>query len=429
MRVLHVSYSDGGGGAARAAFRIHQALVSIEGETNIESRMLVWKRLEADERVDAIPSNRVDAALGQAIRKITKVEKKLYSSENSIIHSTAHVPTPALGKITSSKPDAVFLHWLGNGVLSIKQIGALSRTGIPIYWVLHDTWAFCGAEHYPNGEDDTRFVFGYHPGNRPEWESGLDVNRSTWRRKRRHWTGRMSVIAPSRWMGDLAGASALMNDWPITVIPYPLDVNWWQALGHEEARKQLSIGPNQRVILFGAMGGESDPRKGGDLLKAAIQWLSQHMVSDIPSDVLVLTFGGRESVTQIGDVTVRALGRLDDEGLRRAYSAADVMVVPSRIDNLPQTAVEPIVCGTPVVAFRVGGIPEIVTDWVSGRLVEPFSTVGLAESIRWVIENDERRRRLASAARSSARRWRRDEVGTAYAKLLVGELDGNRVFG
>lgn len=421
MRVLHVSYSDGGGGASRAAFRIHRALASVENKTGIESHMLVWEAVENDPRVEAISSGRTYAVLGRVARKIARTEKKFLHTENRIIHSTARVPTPTLRRIINSQPDAVLLHWLGNGFLSIKQVGSLSRTGIPIYWVLHDTWAFCGAEHYPNGDADRRFVSGYWSDNRPEWESGLDINRLTWKRKRRYWVRQMGVIAPSRWVGELAGKSALMRDWPVTVIPNPLDVDWWRALGRPEARRQLGIRQDQRVVLFGAMGGESDPRKGGDLLREALERLSRSMDPGIVDDVMVLTFGGRESIVRVGGFAVRSLGRLNDDGLRRVYSAADVMVVPSRMDNLPQTAVEPIVCGTPVVGFRIGGIPEVVTDWNTGRLVEPFSTAELAEAIRWVISNDERRLRLSTAARASGDRWRADSVGFAYARLLAGK--------
>ena len=137
----------------------------------------------------------------------------------------------------------------------------------------------------------------------------------------------------------------------------------------------------------------------------------------------VLTFGGPPGVDRVAGVTVRSVGRLDDEGLRLYYSAADVMVVPSRQDNLPQTAVEPTTCGTPVVAFAIGGLPDIVQDKVNGRLVEPFDVEKLAEAIIWVLSDSERHARLSDAARRHASRWDQRRVGRQYADLL-GALSG-----
>ncbi len=122
---------------------------------------------------------------------------------------------------------------------------------------------------------------------------------------------------------------------------------------------------------------------------------------------------------------VRSVGRLNDEGLRLHYSAADVMVVPSRQDNLPQTAVEPITCGTPVVAFDIGGLPDIIEDRHTGRLVQPFVPEALAEGIAWCIENDERHKRLSNAARRSATKWNQQDVAARYADLL-GALTRDR---
>lgn len=429
MRILHISESDGNGGAARAAFRTHRALVSVESSTGFKSHMLVRKSVEHDSRIAAIRPSRSFAAVNRLRHPIENVERSLLHTENRIIHSTARLPTPALRQILSFEPDAVLLHWLGNRVLSIKQVGELSRLGVPVFWFLHDTWAFCGAEHYPHGDMDRRFAEGYQRTNRPGWESGLDVNRHTWNRKRRYWTQPMRIIALSEWIGHLASSSVLMGGWPIDVVPYPVDVEWWSALPREEARRELGIAQRRRVVLFGAAGGENDPRKGADLFRAALLRLSESVSAEVRQSLDVLTFGGNEGVDRIADFTVRSVGQLNDEGLRRFYSAADVMVVPSRVDNLPQTAVEPTVCGTPVVGFRIGGMADIVTDGITGRLVEPFSTEALSDAICWVVEDDERRSQLSSRARQSAEKWSPEIIGMRLAALISGARSQTGVFG
>ena len=228
----------------------------------------------------------------------------------------------------------------------------------------------------------------------------------------------MQLIAPSSWMANQASKSAAVRTWPITVIPNPLDVGWWGARTRDQAREHLGL-EGRCVLLFGALGGDKDRRKGADLLYGALNRLSLHQGLNRNGSVLtVITFGGKPGVRKIGPHIVNSVGHLDDEGLRLYYSAADVMVVPSRMDNLPQTAVESIACGTPVVAFRTGGLPDIVVDGVTGKLAEPFSLDSLAGAIEWVLESTERHRMLSQSARASAVRWEPTRIAERYVSLF-----------
>ena len=291
-------------------------------------------------------------------------------------------------------------------------------------WVLHDSWTFCGAEHYPYGEADRRFIDGYRRNNRLEGERGVDLNRRVWERKREHWVNPIQLIAPSRWMAEQALRSALSADWPVSVIPYPLDIAWWGKQSRCDARRKLGLAPGAPLLLYGALGGDRNLLKGADLLYDALKVLPTHHELRRSKPLEILTFGGKSlGVRRIGQHRVRSVGHLDDEGLRDYYSAADVMVVPSRMDNLPQTAVEAIVCGTPVVAFRTGGLPDIVDDGINGRLAEPFSPQSLAKAIGWVLESPERHRRLSEAARATASRWDPVRIAKRYVALFEEMLE------
>ena len=423
VRVLHLAATDGAGGADRAAFRVHRAVGQVSG---VDSEMLVSRSITDDPSVNKIENSKPASTLLPFARRLLKYEKRfLLRSPNAILHSTARVPTAAPRAIQRIDPDVVLLHWLGNEVLSIAQIGRLAAKRRSVAWLLHDTWAFSGAEHYPHGEADRRFIDGYRKGNRLDGERGPDLNLSVWERKRRHWIHPLQIIVPSRWMADQVRRSALMHDWPVQVIPYPLDTAWWGGLSREEARERLGIPAERRIVLFGAVGGERDPRKGADLLHDAIPHVAARYAASHSRPLELLTFGGPEGEGRVADVPVRSVGRLDDEGLRLYYSAADVMVVPSRQEAFGQTASESITCGTPVVAFSVGGLPDIVEDRVTGRLVEPFSPEALAEGIGWCIEDDERHQRLSEAARNSARRWASGRIGRRYAEVLSGLRHGD----
>jgi glycosyltransferase involved in cell wall biosynthesis len=131
-------------------------------------------------------------------------------------------------------------------------------------------WAFCGAEHYT---EDLRWRDGYTVNNRPAYESGFDLNRWTFVRKQNHWKRHMHIVTPSKWLADCAKNSALMSDWPISVIPNTIDTDVWQPINKTFARKLLHLPLDVPLLLFGAMGGTLDPRKGFDLLQAALNQL------------------------------------------------------------------------------------------------------------------------------------------------------------
>ena len=229
----------------------------------------------------------------------------------------------------------------------------------------------------------------------------------------------MQLIAPSNWMAQQAARSLLARDWPIAVIPIPLDVRWWGAVARASARKSLGLSSESTIVLFGALGGDSNPGKGADLLYGALELLPvTKTVSGRSTPLEILTFGGKPGKRRIGHHVVRSVGRLDDEGLRLHYAAADVMVVPSRVETFGQTASEALACGTPVVAFRTSGLLDIVQDGVNGRLADPFSSASLARSISSVVASPERHLKLSDAARASSLKWEPARIAKRYGELF-----------
>jgi len=297
-------------------------------------------------------------------------------------------------------------------MLSIGDIGRLRR---PAVWTLHDMWAFCGAEHYT---DDQRWREGYDRRNRPAGERGPDLNRWVWARKRRRWTQPMQLVAPSRWLAECVQRSALMRDWPVTVIPYPIDIARWQPVERSAARALLGLPPDVPLVLFGAAGGTRDPRKGFDLLERAMP-----LVRETMHGVELVVYGqGQPRTAAQRPERIHYTGTLrDDLTLRLLYSAADVFVLPSRQDNLPNTGIEAMACGTPVVAFRTGGLGDIVDHQRTGYLAEAFDPADLACGIRWVMADAARHRALREAARAAAvSRFAAPVIARQYLDLYAG---------
>ena len=401
MKVLQLNHSDINGGAARAAYRIHHALRA----SGVDSRMWVNKTAAGDWTVEG-PRSKSGRALAMLRPHLAAPLVNTLKTSNPILHSPGVVPSRWVKLINASDADVVHLHWVQGEMLSIADIGRIEK---PIVWTLHDMWAFCGAEHYT---EEFRWREGYRSNNRPPYESGFDLNRWAWERKRKHWQRPMHIVTPSRWLGDCVRDSALMRDWPVSVVPNCLDTERWAPLDQDLARELLGLPTNVPLLVFGAMGGTSDPRKGFDLLVGALAGLRREKI-----DLNLVIFGALapRNPPNFGFRT-HFLGHVyDDLSMIATYSAADAIVIPSRQDNLPNTGVEAQACGLPVVAFKAGGLPDIVEHKQTGYLAQAHESQDLAAGISWALEPN-RKSEVGKAARAVA--LKKNDSGKVAAQYL-----------
>lgn len=393
MKTLLISHSDVSGGAARAAYRLHCAL----NNASHTSRILVQKKISDDLSVLS-----PESYLGKfkSLAQIFWGEQfvRLQRTGNPVQH-TASCGFPFETHFLAQQikqTDVVHLHWFRE-TPTISTIGRISK---PIVWTLHDMWAFCGAEHYTSEHDTARWRNGYTKNNRPQSEKGFDINRLTWQRKNKNWQQPLHIITPSNWLAQCVSESALMQRWPVHVIPNVLDTNVFKPLDKKFARKALNLPQDVPLVLFGAIKGSKDPRKGFDLLQQGLANIGETF-----SDTIQGLIFGQSKPTDAPDLglPVQWMGHVHDEWtLALLYNAADVMVVPSRQENLPQTGTEAQACGCPVVAFNTTGLPDVVVHKKTGYLARPFETKDLAHGISWILEDQERRAALSDAARKRA---------------------------
>lgn len=409
MKILMLSSSDSGGGAARAAYRLHQAFIN----HSIESRMRVGIKT-TDLHTISGPLGKFGKAM--AIFKVEVAEQimKLQHSTNINFHSPAFIPSGLVGEINKSDVDIVQLNWICNEFLSIEDVGRIKK---PIVWRFSDMWPFCGAEHIASDDPTVRWRFGYTKKNRPPDHKGLDIDRWVWNRKKRSWKRAIHIVAPSNWMAECVRSSALMKEWTVSVIPTTIDLNQFRPWDKRFSREVLGLPEKRKLILFGAAGGMKDPNKGGDLLEnAIISGVSRSLFADVEG----ILFGQSAPVRppEFG-IPLHWMGRVsDDATLSLIYSAADLMVVPSRQETLPQTAIEAQACGCPVVGFNTSGIPDAVSDRETGYLARAFDADDLAFGISWILADEVRYARLSSAARERALRlWSPDVVVKKYLEV------------
>lgn len=376
MRVIHLSYSDAIGGASKAAYRIHRALI----EVGVESRMWVNRGILGDQTVESFAAAKMEKIRLFLQTQVGRLPNLLLKTKNLNTHSAQCINSNWVERINSSDADLVHLHWVQEEMLSIEDIGRIKK---PIVWTLHDMWAFSGAEHY---SEDYRWRDGYHKSNRPAYESGFDLNSWTWRRKKKAWRSPMQIVAPSEWLGKCVKESSLMGSWPVEVIPNCIDTECWRPITKPMARELLKLPANVPLVLFGAIGGGKDSRKGFDLLLDALNCLNK---SENKLNIELVVFGQLAPKKPFNiNHPIHYLGHLyDDISLQILYSAVDTIVIPSRQDNLPNTGLEALACGTPVVAFEVGGLQDIVIHLKNGYLAKKFEPKDLARGILYIIDN------------------------------------------
>ena len=380
MKVIHLSFSDIIGGAARSSYRIHHSLLKAE----IDSRMWVNKAKTDDQTIEK-PTGIIERILTELRSPlISNSLVRILKTKNMIIHSPSVLKSRWIKLINASDADIVHLHWIQNEMLSISDIGKIKK---PIVWTLHDMWAFCGAEHYTQ---DHRWRDGYQNNNRPAYESGFDLNRWTWKRKEKFWKTPIQIVTPSKWLAECVNKSKLMHNWPVNVISYPIDTDFWKPISKKIMRELLGLPKDVPLLLFGAFDSDKDQRKGYDLLLSALENLK-----DQPKfhDVELVVFGqNKPKLPTKHAVPIHYMGKIhDDESLRAIYNSADVMLIPSRQDNLPNIAVEAHACGVPVISFNVGGLPDIIEHQKTGYLAKPFEIEDLTNGILWFLSHPDKK--------------------------------------
>ena len=407
-RVGVISSSDSSGGAARAAIRLGRALQSagteVEAFVDLKRTHLPWV-LGPDTMLQSVP--------GMVRRRTERYLKKLQATGDDFDRSLNLLPTRMAGRINHSSCSVANIHSIANGFLSVRDVSRITK---PVVWTLHDMWAFCGAEHYASDSTGSRWQAGYSHGNRGRGGSGLDFDALVWTTKRKLWKRRSHIITPSKWLSDCVKASALMYDWPVRVIPNPVDLENFRPMSKAIGRSFFNLPSNAPLVAFGAYSGILDPRKGFDLLLPALARLSQALPL---AEAVVFGQGKPEKFLHF-PMRTHFPGHLDNDALlAQLYNAVDVMVVPSRIENLPQAATEAQACGCPVVAFAVGGNSDAVSDGNTGFLVEPFNVDGLYSSILKLLTDKKQYGSFAEAARKrSVLLWNEAEIARQYLDVF-----------
>ena len=412
MRILQISTAADSGGAGIAMLRLHRALE----QQGVESCVLA--RLRHAPQANVLTMHE---ALGM---RQTLVDRLL---NNIRMQLDAWFALPQIYKSTESMlqsqrfigADVIHLHNLHGWYFNYELLPRISARK-PVVWTLHDMWAFTG--HCAYSYECVRWQTGCYAcpllrGNsrtlvepRPTL---LDRTSSQWQKKQDLYQhSRLHIVTPSDWLADLVRNSILGDALSIQCIPNGVDLTTFRPRDLASARQALGIGKSAKVILFVAAK-VTQGRKGLAYLYEALQAIQSQ------GDIALLTVGSAEPSQQLQRYEQIHLGHVaDDSRLNLAYSAADVYVLPTLADNQPLTVLEALASGTPVVAFDVGGIPEMITHRQTGYLARYKDPADLAAGILTILDRADLRGDMRQRCRATAvEKYDLDLQATRYSEL------------
>lgn len=418
--MLVISTFEQSGGAARTAHRLYQQL----NKMGVDCRMLVQYKQSDDSLVSA-PRGWI-AQITRMLRPyLDALPLYCYRSRLSPPWSLAWLPIDIRHEVASFAPDLIHIHGVGHGFLSLDSISLLPG---PLVWTLHDSWAFTGGCHLPGDCERYSDRCGYCPQLNMRHEN--DLSRWGWNRKAEMWPQLdLTFVAPSHWLARCAASSSLLSSKKIEVIPNGVDTSYFTPRNSSSAKATLGLPNDEIVILYGASAFLKDANKGFYLLQEAMK----QVVARKPQKKLVLALFGDSTYGELEfhGIPARSYGHVSTEDqLVTLYSAADIFILPSLQENLPNTVMEAMACGTPCVAFEVGGVGDLISHGENGYLAKAANEHDLAEGITWMLADDDRRARLGRQARKTIEDgFSLAEVAERHFALYSRVIDDSRKTG
>ena len=410
MRVLIVNTSERTGGAAVAANRLMKAL----NNHGIKAKMLVRDKETDSLTVSALPRSPL-LRWNFLWERLVIFVRCHFSRKHLFEIDLANTGSDITRLREFQEADIIHLHWINQGMLSLNSIRKILRSGKPVVWTMHDIWpatAIChvtlGCRHF------TTRCYGCRLLGKGD---GDDLSTTVWQRKRRMLNDEnIFFVACSRWLESEAKASALLKGHKITSIPNPIDTHIYNRCHKKEARERLGLPQDRRLILFSSQR-VTTPLKGMDYLIEACQLLGDLTKSQTPYEVVILGGHAEEVVEQL-PLKAHPLGYVNEEQrIVDVYNAADVFVLPSLSENLPNTIMEAMACGLPCVGFKVGGIPEEIDHKQNGYVANYRSAEDLARGIQWILNEADYESLSRNAIQKVVRNYSQQSVALRYAEV------------
>jgi len=406
MRILLLNTSEQTGGAAIAANRLMKAL----NKNGVEAKMLVRDKRSDDSKVYTVNTS----WFKRKINFIRFLWERLiifiatgFDRKNLFRVSIANTGTDISKHPFVQEADVIHLHWTNQGFLSLSDIKKLIAIKKPVVWTMHDCWIMNGIYHYPEGEESGI-------------KSLVDLDKKFLKKKARLELSKVTFVGCSKWIVNEAKRSQLLSGASILSIPNPIDLNVFCPIEKREARSILSLPQDKFILLFTAAK-VSDKRKGLAYFIQACNILKEQYPG-IAENTEVAVMGAKEEI-ETHSLPVHHLGYVSDaKKMIAAYSCAEIFVIPSLEDNLPNTIMESMACGVPCVGFNVGGIPEMIDHKQNGYVADYKDPQDLARGIEWVLSHPDKQALSEACIKKVEENYAEAVVARQYIELYTNSL-------
>lgn len=413
MEIVHLTNSDYKGGAARACYRIHKSLQAL-GE---DSKILTQQKLTDDDSVLSVSESFFENTSTVFRKGMDWLSIQLLTKKQRGRFTFPYFGTDISKHKIIKDADIISLQWINEGFLSLSSLRELKKLKKPVVWTCHDMWAFTGGCHYAGSCD--KFLSGCC--NCPSLKNSgeKDFSYKIFAAKKKFYDSmNLSIITCSNWLAGEVGKSELLNVKRVVAIPNPIETDIYIQFDKNEARKKLNLPLDKFLILFVSMT-VKDERKGFVYLIRALKKLYE--TNNGRNDIELLVLGSADD-SMIRDLPFKTnlLGRLSGtKEIAECYSAADLFAAPSLEDNLPNTVMESLSCGTPVAAFNIGGMPDMIDHKQNGYLAKEKDEEDLMNGILWYLNLEENDKKFirANARQKVLNNFTPEIVGKKYQEF------------
>ncbi|MGI6815305.1 glycosyltransferase family 4 protein [Bacteroides sp. KG123] len=412
MRVLLINTSERTGGAAVAAGRLTEALK----KHGIKAKLLV--RDKQTDRISVVSLGHNRHTMWKFVwERIVIWRANRFKKANLFAVDIANTGTDITSLPEFRQADVIHLHWINQGMLSLKNIDKILASGKPVVWTMHDMWPCTGICHHARECANYRqechncpFICG--------GGSKRDLAYRTFLKKQKLYKNRhIRFVTCSRWLEEQAGHSALLRGQSVTCIANPINTNLFKPGDKKEARAKCRLPQDMKLMLFGSVK-ITDKRKGIDYMVEACRLLAERH-PELKERLGIVVFGNQSRQMEgLLPFKVYPLDFVDNEHrMVEIYNAADLFVTPSLEENLPNTVMEAMACGTPCVGFNVGGIPEMIDHLHNGYVAQYKSAEDFANGIHRVLTEPGYASLSEQASRKAVSHYSENIIAKKYIDL------------
>ncbi len=415
MKITIINTTEQKGGASIACKRLMVAL----NKNGINIKMLVCDKSTNDKNVILINTHLFHTILHKFYFLYERCRIFIincFSKFNLFNISIANIGKNLAKTSIVKNSNILHLHWINQGFLSVKGINALIKLGKPIIWTLHDQWAYTGICHYTSGCE--KFEIQCFECQKLKFPKKKDISYKIFNQKKTWYENKnITLVGCSNWIANQAKKSNLSKHVNIVSIPNPIDTIVYYPKNKGEMKKLFNLPENKKYILFGACK-VTDERKGFSYLKEAGEILLREKKL-LKNELMIVVFGGNSNeVTSMLPFEVYNVGYINNvEKMVSLYCAVDLFLIPSLEDNLPNTIMESMACGTPCVGFNVGGISEMIDHKQNGYVAEYKNAVELANGINWILKEADYVKLCLNARSKVENNYSEDIIANKYIEL------------